>query len=66
MNGAAVLVAHVLIESSSVLTRLPHPQRAASKLAIESLARHFPEDPLQPTPGSHRDLLEDAATAGIS
>lgn len=41
-----VAVAHALVETYSVLTRLPEPQRADPAMVVEFFARNFPGNPL--------------------
>ena len=58
--------AHVLIETYSVLTRLPVPHRAPAHLVAAFLAETFPAPPLALPPREHLLLLEQAAALGIS
>lgn len=58
--------AHVLVESYSVLTRLPPPHRAPGALVVRFLAERFPEAPLALSPGAHRGLIETAASLGLT
>jgi len=51
------LVAHVLVESYAVLTRLPHPRRLAPELVLAALSAAFPDDPVQLEPTALRPLL---------
>lgn len=60
------LIAHVLIESYSVLTRLPRDRRIAPRLAMEALSSFQVGDPLQLDGGSVTQLLERLAPAEIS
>jgi predicted nucleic acid-binding protein len=60
------LPAHVLLESYSVLTRLPPPHRAPADVVAAFLRSRF-EAKLLTLPGSgHRSLLASALDAGIS
>lgn len=60
------LPAHVLLESFSVLTRLPPPHRAPADVVEDFLARRF-ESGLLTLPGSgHRSLLNAAVEWGLS
>jgi predicted nucleic acid-binding protein len=59
-------VAHALVESFSVLTRLPAPHRISSALAVELLGDAFREAPLVLEPAEYRRLLADAAKTGLS
>ena len=58
--------AHVLIETYSVLTRLPPPHRAPPALVAKFLAGAFPQAPLALPPRAHRRLIEEAAEAGLA
>ncbi|MFN2377378.1 MAG: type II toxin-antitoxin system VapC family toxin [Candidatus Binatia bacterium] len=58
--------AHVLVESYSVLTRLPPPHRAPANLVATFLAGRFEDPPLSLPPGSHLRLIEEAAAAVIT
>lgn len=60
------LPAHVLVETYSVLTRLPVPYRAPAVLVAEFLAARFPEPALLLDGAGHLTLLARAADAGIS
>lgn len=56
---------HVLIETCSVLTRLPLPHRAPAQLVSRFLAERFVDAPLTLPPRAHLALLEKAAREGI-
>ena len=58
--------AHVLIETYSVLTRLPVPHRAPAALVVTFLHERFPQPPLILPPREHVQVLEQAARLGIS
>jgi predicted nucleic acid-binding protein len=58
--------AHVLVETFSVLTRLPAPHRAPAHLVAAFLAERFAEAPLQLPPRAHLRLVEEAATSGLA
>lgn len=60
------LPAHVLLESYSVLTRLPPPHRAPADVVEGFLGRHFPSKPLTLTPDGYKRLLGGAARLGIT
>ena len=45
------LIGHCALESYSVLTRLPFPNRAPGSLVVEFLAAQFTEAALSPSPG---------------
>jgi len=57
--------AHVLIESYSVLTRLPPPHRAPSPLVAEFLRARFPDPPLTLVGRAHVALLQLAIEGGV-
>ena len=71
-SAAAVLAkrprvpAHVLVETYSVLTRLPPPHRAPAAIVAEFLAERFDDLPLVLPPGAHVRLIQEAATAAIA
>ena len=59
--------AHALLESYSVLTRLPPPHRLAPAVASELLAGWFgPELVLLPTSATSAAIVSRLATAGIA
>lgn len=60
------LPVHVLIESYSVLTRLPPPHRTQPAVATSFLRRRFTEPPLGLPPDDHRYLVETAATRRLA
>jgi len=71
--GAAALLArdprlpaHVVVETYSVLTRLPPPHRAAPAIVDRFLAESFPEPPLSLPGGAQRTLVTLAATNGFA
>lgn len=66
LRGGARLPAHVLLESFSVLTRLPPPHRAAAPLVESFLAERFPAAPLTLPGHAHRALLGTAVAAGLT
>ncbi len=60
LGEASLLLAHVAIETFSVLTRLPPPRRAPPELVLRFLDHHFPH-PLYALDGTaYRRLLEQA------
>lgn len=62
----AGLAAHALLESYSVLTRLPAPHRLAPEVAGALLAGWFPpERVLVPAPAVMRSIVPRLAEAGI-
>lgn len=58
--------AHVVIESFSVLTRLPPPHRAPTEVVERFLAARFPAAPLTLLGDQHRDLVRLAVSAGLA
>jgi predicted nucleic acid-binding protein len=58
--------APVLIETYSVLTRLPPPHRAPAGLVSSFLADRFPGVPLMLPARAHLRLIERAAAAGLT
>ena len=60
------LPAHVLIESYSVLTRLPAPHRAGPGVVEAFLAERFPAKLLILPQPAYRVLLKTAAASGVS
>lgn len=58
--------AHVLVETYSVLTRLPPPHRAPAGLVAAFLAERFPGMPLALPPRAHLRLIGQAAAAGLT
>jgi predicted nucleic acid-binding protein len=58
--------AHVLIETYSVLTRLPPPHRAPAGLVATFLRERFREAPLTLPASAYRRLIEEAVAAGIA
>ena len=66
LAAGPTLPAHVLLETYSVLTRLPPPHRAPAPIVAEFLARSFPGAPLALPARAHVKLIEDAARAGLA
>lgn len=66
LEGEVWLPAHVLLETFSVLTRLPPPHRAASEVVAAFLARQFPRPPLTLKASAYQALPEEARRLGIS
>jgi predicted nucleic acid-binding protein len=59
------LPAHVLVETYSVLTRLPHGLALVPADASQLLLDAFPEPALTLDAGAHLDLIETLVAAGI-
>lgn len=57
---------HVLLETYSVLTRMPPPFRAAAPAVAEFLRRRFPHQPLVLAPAAHQELVERLAARGVT
>ena len=57
---------HVLVETYSVLTRLPPPHRAPAGLVAIFLAERFTQPPLVLPARAHMRLIEQAAAAGLA
>lgn len=66
LRRAPRVPAHALIETYSVLTRLPPPHRASPTLVAEFLAARFGDAPLALPPAEHVRLVESCATLGIA
>lgn len=62
----ARLPGHVLLETYSVLTRMPPPFRAAAPVVAEFLRRRFPEQPLMLGASGQRALIQRLAERGIT
>lgn len=58
--------AHVLMESFSVLTRLPPPHRASADLVASFLEARFTEPPLLLTSSEYVALVKAVAAAGLA
>ncbi|MGH9362224.1 MAG: type II toxin-antitoxin system VapC family toxin [Thermoanaerobaculia bacterium] len=58
--------AHVVIESYSVLTRLPPPHRAPAEVVEQFLSARFPAAPLTLPGDRQRDLVRLAVSAGLA
>ena len=65
LQNVSVLPAHVVLESYSVLTRLPGGLAVAPALAEDVLRRRFPADPLTLRAADRRKLLATLAAAGV-
>ena len=58
--------AHVLVETFSVLTRLPPPHRAPGDLVAAFFTERFVRPPLALPPRAHLLLIQQAAARGIA
>lgn len=65
LRGVTRLPAHVLLESVSVLTRLPRGRAIPVAAAVARLRAEFPDDPMTLAPGQHVELLDDCARVGV-
>ena len=64
MAGEVALPAHVVLETYSVLTRMPPPHRAPPRLVARWLQQF--DTVLDPADGAaHRSLVADLADAGV-
>lgn len=58
--------AHALVETFSVLTRLPPPHRAPGRLVAAFLAERFSRPPLALPAAGHLRVIEEAAASGMT
>ncbi len=58
--------AHVLVETFSVLTRLPPPHRVPAALAAAFLSARFPEPPLTLPARAHLTLINRVTESGLA
>lgn len=65
LRGIVRLPAHVLIETTSVLTRLPGGRAIRVHDVVERLLAEFPGEPLSLGPGQHLDLLRSLPGGGV-
>ena len=59
-------LAHVVVESFSVLTRLPAPRRLDPTLVLTALRRLFPIEPIALPPSAIDDMLGRLVSHGIA
>jgi predicted nucleic acid-binding protein len=64
LDEGAVIPAHALIETYSVLTGFPPPHRAPPRLVDEWLDSRFPTVLAPPGPSEHRELVRLLAREG--
>ena len=64
--GGARLIGHCLVETYSVLTRLPPPHRVPGALAADFLGRTSTSPPLVLTAGAMRDFPARLSAWGIT
>jgi predicted nucleic acid-binding protein len=65
VRQGAHLPAHAAVESFSVITRLPPPQRSPPAVAAAFLKEHFEDRYLTLSATGHQQLLQEIAEAGI-
>ncbi len=65
LRGVTRLPAHVLLESTAVLTRLPGGRAVSATDVVDVLATEFPGEPLCLAPREHRELLAEFARARL-
>ncbi len=65
LDGRPAAIGHVIVESYSVLTRLPPPHRAAPLLVRDFLAQRFLDPYLVLSGERLHDLLPDIIDAGV-
>lgn len=66
LQGITRLPGHVLIETTSVLTRLPGGKTIHPSIVVAHLRSEFPGLPLCLSPAEHLESLERVARAGIA
>lgn len=66
LNSTKVAVGHALIETYSVVTRLPAPHRVSPQVISKFLASRFLEDPLVLNGAQVADLLVGLGAEGIA
>ncbi len=66
LQGITRLPGHVLIETTSVLTRLPGGKAILPSIVVAHLRSEFPGLPLCLSPAEHLEFLERVARAGIA
>ncbi|MBA2418716.1 MAG: VapC toxin family PIN domain ribonuclease [Nocardioidaceae bacterium] len=59
------IAAHAMLETFSVLTRLPLPHRASGSIVADFLVAAFPADPLSLSAGQQRELIAVLAQRGV-
>ena len=66
LHGTSAVVAHVLAEAYSVLTRMPQPARVEPRLAADALAANVPRKTVGLAPSAYAALPSRLAEAGLS
>lgn len=59
------MIAHSMVETFSVLTRLPEPQRAEPAMVVEFFERNFSDDPLSLDSSDARSVPSRLVTMGV-
>jgi predicted nucleic acid-binding protein len=62
LDERPAIVGHALVESFSVLTRLPAPYRMPAPLTAQLLTANFPEPPLMLTAAGQLQFIADLAS----
>ncbi|MFZ0216874.1 MAG: PIN domain-containing protein [Candidatus Dormiibacterota bacterium] len=65
LDGVTSLPGHALLESYSVLTRLPGGLAVPARIAARELTARFAGEPLHLSPGDRAGLLRRLADAGV-
>ena len=61
-----LMIAHSMVETFSVLTRLPEPQRAEPSMVVEFFERNFSGDPLSLTSSDARSVPSRLVGMGVT
>jgi predicted nucleic acid-binding protein len=64
LDQGALIPAHALLETYSVLTGFPPPYRAAPQIVVDWLENRFDEVIAPPDIAAHRELIRAVAAAG--
>jgi hypothetical protein len=64
LDRGALIPAHALLETYSVLTGFPPPYRAAPQIVVDWLDHRFKEVIAPPDVAAHRELVRTIAAAG--
>ncbi|MBI4305693.1 MAG: type II toxin-antitoxin system VapC family toxin [Chloroflexi bacterium] len=66
LENVTALIGHVAVESFSVLTRMPPPQRVPANLVLRFLRHHFPDPKLALSSDGYDTLLSVATEHAIA
>ncbi len=66
LDAGARLIEHCALETYSVLTRMPAPQRMPGAVVRDFLAARFAEPYLRLTPAAYQQFLLELPTRGIA